>query len=187
MQNSIHNIDYGARGVAWDYMGHDPLNSNQHGGKRIRITNAIILRVTSLGRDAQNERDGAGLRSSIAAATPSQQQLRRSSNSAWQQQLRRSRSSNSVAAATPSQQHYNLAVALKTQRDVSASFCTSAAGSTSRRDELLSSSVAAAAAQLHRSSSNTNRRRNGPATMSVLSPLEITGPGGWPRTVGHDH
>ena len=80
MQNSIHNIDYGARGVAWDYMGHDPLNSNQHGGKRIRITNAIILRVTSLGRDAQNERDGAGLRSSIAAATPTQGQLCRRGN-----------------------------------------------------------------------------------------------------------
>ena len=37
----------------------------------------LILRVASLGRDAQNERDGAGLRSSVAAATPSQ--LRRSS------------------------------------------------------------------------------------------------------------
>ena len=37
----------------------------------------IILRVASLGRDAQNERDGAGLRSSVVAATPSQ--LRRSS------------------------------------------------------------------------------------------------------------
>ena len=31
------------------------------------------------GRDAQNERDGAGLRSSVAAATPSQLRLRRSS------------------------------------------------------------------------------------------------------------
>ena len=50
----------------------------------------IILRVASLGRDAQNERDGAGLRSSVAAAAPSQQQL--------------SRSSSSVAAAAPSQQ-----------------------------------------------------------------------------------
>jgi len=37
-----------------------------------------ILRVASR-RDAQNERDGAGLRSSVAAATPSQQRLRRSS------------------------------------------------------------------------------------------------------------
>ena len=36
----------------------------------------LILRVASLGRDAQNERDGAGLRSSVAAAAPSQ--LRRS-------------------------------------------------------------------------------------------------------------
>ena len=47
----------------------------------------LILRVAS---DAQNERDGAGLHSSVAAATPSQQQA-----------------SDSVAA--PSQQHYNLA------------------------------------------------------------------------------
>jgi len=39
----------------------------------------IILRVASERRDAQNERDGAGLRSSVIAATPSQQQLRRSS------------------------------------------------------------------------------------------------------------
>ena len=37
----------------------------------------LILRVASLGRDAQNERDGAGLRSSVAAATPAQR--RRSS------------------------------------------------------------------------------------------------------------
>ena len=36
----------------------------------------LILRVASERRDAQNERDGAGLRSSVAAATPSQ--LRRS-------------------------------------------------------------------------------------------------------------
>ena len=39
----------------------------------------LILRVASERRDAQNERDGAGLRSSIAAATPSQQRLHRSS------------------------------------------------------------------------------------------------------------
>jgi len=46
-------------------------------------------------RDAQNERDGAGLRCSVAAATPSQ--LRRSSAA---------RSISSVAAASaPSQQH----------------------------------------------------------------------------------
>ena len=37
----------------------------------------LIQRVASERRDAQNERDGAGLRSSVAAATPSQ--LRRSS------------------------------------------------------------------------------------------------------------
>ena len=39
----------------------------------------IILRVASERRDAQNERDGADLRSSVAVAAPSQQQLRRSS------------------------------------------------------------------------------------------------------------
>ena len=86
----------------------------------------IILRVASLleGRDAQNERDGAaGLRISVAAATPSQQRLRRSSVAAalraasapsQQHQLRRGRDAQnerdgaglriSVAAATPSQQ-----------------------------------------------------------------------------------
>ena len=37
----------------------------------------LILLVASERRDAQNERDGAGLRSSVLAATPSQ--LRRSS------------------------------------------------------------------------------------------------------------
>ena len=37
----------------------------------------IILRIASEKRDAQNERDGAGLCSSISAATLSQQQLRR--------------------------------------------------------------------------------------------------------------
>jgi len=41
----------------------------------------IILRAASLGRDAQNERDGAGLRSSVAAATPSQ--LRRVAHSQY--------------------------------------------------------------------------------------------------------
>ena len=33
----------------------------------------LIQRVASERRDAQNERDGASLRSSVAAATPSQQ------------------------------------------------------------------------------------------------------------------
>ena len=56
----------------------------------------IILRVASERRDAQNERDGAGLRSSVAAATPSQQRLRRSRPAASSDSaLRRS----SVAAA----------------------------------------------------------------------------------------
>ena len=74
-------------------------------------------------RDAQNERDGAGLRISVVAATPSQQRLRRSSVAAalrpasapsQQHQLRRGRGAQnerdgaglriSVAAATPSQQ-----------------------------------------------------------------------------------
>ena len=81
----------------------------------------LILRVASR-RDAQNECDGAGLRSSVAAATQSQQRLRRSSvATAWraasdpsqQHQLRRGRDAQnerdgtglriSVAAATPSQ------------------------------------------------------------------------------------
>ena len=41
----------------------------------------IVLRVASERRDAQNERDGADLRSSVAAATPSQQRLCLSSSS----------------------------------------------------------------------------------------------------------
>ena len=49
----------------------------------------IILRVASERRDAQNESDGAGLRSSVAAVTPSL--LRRSSAA---------RSISSVAAAS---------------------------------------------------------------------------------------
>ena len=59
----------------------------------------IILRAASLGRDAQNERDGAGLRSSIAAATPSQQQRRVAAATPSQQEQQLRRSSNSVAAA----------------------------------------------------------------------------------------
>ena len=50
----------------------------------------IILPVASERRDAQNERDGVGLRSSVAAATPSVR-----------------RSSSSFAAG---RQHYNLAL-----------------------------------------------------------------------------
>ena len=42
----------------------------------------LILRVASERRDAQNERDGAGLRSSVAAAAPSQ--LRRTVAAALQ-------------------------------------------------------------------------------------------------------
>jgi len=75
---------------------------------------ALLIQRVASRRDAQNERDGAGLRSSVAA--PSQQrcaqhQLRRSSQ---QHQLRRGRDAQnerdgaglriSVAAATPSQQ-----------------------------------------------------------------------------------
>jgi len=77
----------------------------------------IILRIASEKRDAQNERDGAGLCSSISAATLSQQQLRRSSSS--------------VAAAAPSQQHYNLALKWSSNRRVPPRGAT---GSTSRKD-----------------------------------------------------
>ena len=88
-------------------MGHDPLNSNQHGGTCMNA-GLIILRVASERRDGQNERDGSG------AA-----QLRRSSDSVAVA------SSSSVAAALqPS-----------TQMVVSSSrSSSSAAGSTSRRD-----------------------------------------------------
>ena len=57
------------------------------------------------------------LRSSVAAATPSQQQLRRSSSS--------------VAAAAPSQQHYNLALKWSSHRRVPP---RGAVGIISRRD-----------------------------------------------------
>ena len=83
---------------------HDPLKSTR--GKTKTNAGLIILRVASLGRDAQNERDGAG------AA-----QLRRSSDS--------------VAAAAPSQQHYNLALKWPSHRRVPP---RGAAGSTSRKD-----------------------------------------------------
>ena len=62
--------NYGARGVAFKFRSLRRRKMN---------TGLIILRVASERRDAQNERDGAGLRSSVAAATLSRQQLRRSS------------------------------------------------------------------------------------------------------------
>ena len=101
-------LNYGARGSPGTDMWarHGPLNLNQHRTWGEMNAGLIILRVASLGRDAQNESDGAALRSSVAAATPSRQQLRRSS----QQQV----------------QHYNL---YSTQLVVSSS-----RGSTSRRD-----------------------------------------------------
>ena len=55
----------------------------------------LILRVASERRYAQNERDGAGLRSSVAAATPSQ--LRRSSAARTMSGRRGSRKSLSTA------------------------------------------------------------------------------------------
>ena len=61
----------------------------------------LILRVASLGRDAQNERDGAGLRSSVAAATPSQ--LRRVAHS--QYNLALNWSSSSRPSSRCCQQH----------------------------------------------------------------------------------
>ena len=75
----------------------------------------IILHVASKRRDAQNDSDGAVLRSSVAAATPSQHSV-----AAAQQ-----------AAAAPSQQHYNLALNWSSHRRVPP---RGAAGSTSRRD-----------------------------------------------------
>ena len=59
-------------------------------------------------RDAQNERDGAGLRCSVAAATPSQQrcaqhQLRRSSISSVTDATRRMSATELVCAALSQQ------------------------------------------------------------------------------------
>ena len=83
------------------------------------------------GRDAQNERDGAGLRSSIAAATPSQ--LRRSS----------------------------------------------AARTMSGRRGIGQSSPSGKFAK--------NRGTPSPPSDKPCFFIIITGPGGWPRAVGHDH
>jgi len=93
------------------------------------------------GRDAQNERDGAGLRISVAAATPSQ--LRRSS-----------------AARTMS-------------------------GRRGSRKSLSS--------PLGKFAKNRGTPHK-PCDFNIILPKElrplpcqgITGPGGWPRTVGHD-
>ena len=82
---------YGARGVAED-CGPRPCKFKSTPGK----INAglITLLVASERRDAQNERDGAALRSSVAAATPAQQHLRAPSAVA-------AACSSSVAAALP--------------------------------------------------------------------------------------
>ena len=60
-------------------MGHDPLpliikysKFKSTRGEMNAGLIMIILRIASERRDAQNERDGAGLRSSVAAATLSQ-------------------------------------------------------------------------------------------------------------------
>ena len=128
----------------------------------------LILRVASESRDAQNERDGAGLRRSVAAAAPSQQQLSRSSSSVAaaapsQQQLRRS--SSFVVAAAPSQQHYNLALKWSSHRCVpprgAAELATPRGGTRT---------AAATQHQLHRSSCYAAAAiagdSSGPATMS---------------------
>ena len=74
-------LNYGARGSPGTDMWarHGPLNLNQHRTWGEMNAGLIILRVASLGRDAQNDESVTELvlRSSVAAATPSQ--LRRSS------------------------------------------------------------------------------------------------------------
>ena len=111
-------LNYGARGSPGTDMWarHGPLNLNQHRTWGEMNAGLIILRVASLGRDAQNDESVTELvlRSSVAAATPC---LRRSSSS--------------VAAAAPSQQRYNLALKWSSHRRVPP---RGAAGSTSRRD-----------------------------------------------------
>ena len=67
---------YGAKGVVQD-CGPRPFKFKSPRGEM--NAGLVILRVASERRDAQNERDGAGVRISVAAATPSQQRLRRSS------------------------------------------------------------------------------------------------------------
>jgi len=86
--------------------------------------------------DAQNERDGAGLRCSVTAATPSQQRLRRSSVAAA---LR--------AASAPSQQHQ-----LDATRRMSATELVCAYPSQQRLRRSSDSVAAATPSQLRRSS-----------------------------------
>ena len=95
----------------------------------------IILRVSSERRDAQNERDGDVLRSSAAAATPSQLALKWSSHrrvpprgaasSSCTSTLRRDascccRSVAAASAAAPSQQQQATAVSRDDERSTGA-------------------------------------------------------------------
>ena len=131
---------------------HGPLNLNQHRTWGEMNAGLIILRVASLGRDAQNDESVTELvlRSSVAAATPC---LRRSSSS--------------VAAAAPSQQRYNLALKWSSHRRSSISKRNAAAPRGGTQAARSISSVAAASApsqqhQLRRSSissvANATRR-----------------------------
>ena len=115
---------------------HGPLNLNQHRTWGEMNAGLIILRVASLGRDAQNDESVTELvlRSSVAAATPC---LRRSSSS--------------VAAAAPSQQRYNLALKWSSHRRSSISKRNAAAprGGTQAARSISSVAAASAPSQQH--------------------------------------
>ena len=122
---------------------HDPLKSTR--GKTKTNAGLIILRVASLGRDAQNESNGAG---AAQLRAPSEQQLRHSSSSA-------------------SQQHYNLQPS--TQMVVLSSRPSSRCcwqhleegrGGTSRRDTTRELRAASAPSQQHQLRRRLAGRRN---------------------------
>ena len=68
-------------------VGHDPRPLKFESTRGKINASLLILRVASERRDAQNERDGADLRSSVAAAAPSQ--LRRTVAAALQPSTQR--------------------------------------------------------------------------------------------------
>ena len=142
-------------------MGHDQQPALKLESTRGEMNaSLLILRVAFERRDAQNERDGAGLRSSFAAATPSQQRL------ATPSQLRRA--SESHLALQPSTQ---LVVFVASILEV---LLAAARGGTRRHLEggraLRAASAPSQQDQLHHSS-RSRRRGDG----SVLPPATMSG------------
>ena len=130
----------------------------------------LILRVASLGRDAQNERDGAGLRSSVAAAAPSQQHY----NLALKWSSHRRVPPRGAAGST-------------SRRDAAAprggTIELRAASAPSQHQLRRSSISSVAAAGI--SSSHSSRRRQCPATMSGRRGFYVVSPPDRHQTVSY--